>query len=1480
MSRSWVGLGLLLLLVSVSGCAVSEDEANDASPGVTDAVGPMDRNMLDVGSLPEVDGVVPGVTDSGPRSVDAGRDPGPPGREDAATDAGPMRDADLDASTSTADADPAPEEGLDARVFTDQGETFTDGGPALADGSPPDVENDAAVPDAMPAPDDASPPPVAPPCELPLAPVIHIASGAEGGDGSPERPFGRVADGLAVLADGGGVARLMEGTYDETVVLIDGVHVVGGFDRDWRPGGGETLLRGERDAEGRAVGVMADGIECGGLEAVSVTTVAAAPGASAYGIVARRSPGLRLERVDVRTGPAGDGAAGEDGARGANGGNGQDAWIVWGEFDCFSHLAAGLGGINRACPGAQGGRGENMEQAPQAPGVSASSFAQCHAAGEVEGCPEVFGGSGPPGRPGDARVDLTPVEGWWPASPGTAGGPGQAHYGSAGAWARGPDQPRQILVGGGGGAGGCGGAGGEGGAGGGSAIALFVIDSPGLRVRNSRIRGGNGGLGGRGGRGGAGGVGGRMGSGLSCRYVEHPAFDCDFMGVHCVAQAADHLAQPGGIGGDGGHGADGVSLGAHCTGGALDIDERSVFRAEAGGQSEAHYGCCTPPPDARQACRAQGGVYDDARCRCALGPGCTGRAEVCNGMDDDCDGIADETSFGPPQLLARIQSPSVLTDAAHWRGDGVVFLSVFSALDTMRQRGREPGLVALQVSEDGGLVNGWARIDYHPQGATTLYGAVGPSGPAMTVSEFDERMISFTFGPDGPQRLRERPGLNYHKTHAGPGGVIDVVAAGRTEFEPPETRVLWWSRLNAELEEQFVVRHENAPRDLDQIRGSAALGDAMYFLAVAPARGAAAGDTIRWIRLDREGAQEVFRLPREARVNNVQMLSLDRETLVAAWSERTGDEAVAVYARLTAEGRPEISVVGEGRPMELLAAPENDEVILGKIVGNNLVYGRIGAFGYGTERVVRGAFSGYAYVGVIGVGEKYGVVLRNGEGVFVRIGALCAPREPDGDHDGLSDREERALYGTDPENPDSDGDGCPDGFEIFNGLMPLERDSNLDPDQDGLSSLEEFRAGGNPRDADTDDDGLEDGDEVAAGTGVDRRDSDSDGLLDGEEVNVYGADPLDADTDDDGLYDGPEVNTYGTSPVSRDTDDDGLLDALEIRFGFDPTQGDDGARDHDEDGLSTAEELAAGLDPLNPDPDGDRLLDGDEVAAGTNPRDPDSDDDTLLDGLEVALGTDPLDPDTDGDGLDDAFEVGEGLDPLTPDELDADNDEDGLSNAREVELGLDPNARDTDGDGLDDGVEVAGETNPRSADTDGDGVSDGDEVLVWGTDPTVVDTDGGGTEDGLEVDFGSDPLDPADDPRFVAEACPEDHFSCGAGNVCVVDAWRCDGVVHCPDASDENECAECSGESFRCDGRGPHADLTLDRGLRRNFCLPRDQRCNVLQSCRGSLDEIGCVCGEGQFDCGGGRQMGPCIPLIFVNDEECDCPNGSDEQGC
>jgi len=225
--------------------------------------------------------------------------------------------------------------------------------------------------------------------------------------------------------------------------------------------------------------------------------------------------------------------------------------------------------------------------------------------------------------------------------------------------------------------------------------------------------------------------------------------------------------------------------------------------------------------------------------------------------------------------------------------------------------------------------------------------------------------------------------------------------------------------------------------------------------------------------------------------------------------------------------------------------------------------------------------------------------------VTVTVGP--APSAADDDNDGLTNAEEEVL-GTDPNNPDSDGDGLDDGDEV-NGTGANE----------GVGSTD-------PRDADSDDDGLTDGDEVL-GTGTN--------------AGSGATDPNDDDSDGDGIQDGTELGvTEGTSDTG-----DGFVPDADPTSTTDPTHS-----DTDGDGLSD------GAEDANRDGRTDNTI-GDTGTPGTgetDPNNPDSDGDGLPDGMEATeTGSDPLDWDTDDGGIDDGTEVTIDLtDPtVTPDDV-------------------------------------------------------------------------------------------------------------------------------------------------------------------------------------------------------------------------------------
>lgn len=192
----------------------------------------------------------------------------------------------------------------------------------------------------------------------------------------------------------------------------------------------------------------------------------------------------------------------------------------------------------------------------------------------------------------------------------------------------------------------------------------------------------------------------------------------------------------------------------------------------------------------------------------------------------------------------------------------------------------------------------------------------------------------------------------------------------------------------------------------------------------------------------------------------------------------------------------------------------------------------------------------------------------------------ATPDTSDADGDGLTADEEAAL-GTDPNNPDTDGEGLSDGREVK-------------------------EIGSNPLLIDTDGDGVTDGDEVSGVFGDIQwqwADSDSDGLSDGDELFVHLTDPASGDTDGDIARDGEEI-AAGTDPLTfTDTDGDTLSDAYETRaLGTNPT-----SVDSDADQLWDNFEVFVTLtDPNRFDTDGDGTGDAVEHASGTNPLDPNS----------------------------------------------------------------------------------------------------------------------------------------------------------------------------------------------------------------------------------------------------------------------------------
>ncbi|MFU8849072.1 MAG: hypothetical protein ACNA77_10210 [Opitutales bacterium] len=180
-----------------------------------------------------------------------------------------------------------------------------------------------------------------------------------------------------------------------------------------------------------------------------------------------------------------------------------------------------------------------------------------------------------------------------------------------------------------------------------------------------------------------------------------------------------------------------------------------------------------------------------------------------------------------------------------------------------------------------------------------------------------------------------------------------------------------------------------------------------------------------------------------------------------------------------------------------------------------------------------------------------------------------AADDPDGD--GLTNFQEFELA-LDPTNPDSDGDSLLDGGNIVV--------TSADPrhaafaaagiyfTDDGAerSFYGEDHFGTDPLNPDSDGDGLADGDSITVASddpryaewaelGLIFSDQGAQRTFFGE--IAFGTDPANPDTDSDGLLDGEEVQ-LGTNPLNSDTDGDGAGDWYEVYASFtDPLDAND-----------------------------------------------------------------------------------------------------------------------------------------------------------------------------------------------------------------------------------------------------------------------------------------------------------------------------------
>ncbi|MBR4937368.1 MAG: hypothetical protein IKZ22_00655, partial [Kiritimatiellae bacterium] len=152
-------------------------------------------------------------------------------------------------------------------------------------------------------------------------------------------------------------------------------------------------------------------------------------------------------------------------------------------------------------------------------------------------------------------------------------------------------------------------------------------------------------------------------------------------------------------------------------------------------------------------------------------------------------------------------------------------------------------------------------------------------------------------------------------------------------------------------------------------------------------------------------------------------------------------------------------------------------------------------------------------------------------------------------------------YCTNPNDPDTDLDGIPDGWELY--IMSGPRDGSTFKFPGPISEFSPLLSYRMIEDADPDKDGLSEADEFSSTSSAKVYESVSQTIVNRNPAwtnKMLPSDPWNPDTDDDGLKDGEEANHFvygnatapgaggGLNPLSWDTDEDGLPDPWEVQY--------------------------------------------------------------------------------------------------------------------------------------------------------------------------------------------------------------------------------------------------------------------------------------------------------------------------------------------
>lgn len=327
----------------------------------------------------------------------------------------------------------------------------------------------------------------------------------------------------------------------------------------------------------------------------------------------------------------------------------------------------------------------------------------------------------------------------------------------------------------------------------------------------------------------------------------------------------------------------------------------------------------------------------------------------------------------------------------------------------------------------------------------------------------------------------------------------------------------------------------------------------------------------------------------------------------------------------------------------------------------------------------------------------------------------------DEDGDGVDNKDEKDD-GTNPFNPDTDGDGKKDGEDDVN---------NNDVDNDGVNDADEKDAGLDPNKNDTDGNGTSDGDEDTDGDGISNKDE-SDTTKPGKtDENNDGVSDVNQPADPTVTHSskvGEDGVTRYTGGVEIDPLGNGASHIDRVTINYTPEDGKDGA------GAPTTIYAVNkdGAWGLYTDDAGTQALDNPLISINSQTGKITFAPDAVADGTSLSAQNDnkatapKSEPSKEISVV--AKDDNHDADKLL-DKDDTDIDGDGVNNADEKEAGLDPRNPDTNNDGKNDGDE----------DTDGDGISNKEESDASGNTPT--DNDGDGKTDIVTHQFGSEITD-------------------------------------------------------------------------------------------------------------------------------------------